>query len=177
MIKHFLSVLMLLGIWSVAYAQTPDSVREGPNNTRVAVSSHEGARNFQAHWGYSPAVRSGDYIHMSGVIAGPTGNEPIDGEAFKDSLRGSFSALNAVLKSLDASLADVVKIHTYHVFKSAYFSGDKLAHMEAVRTVKNEFMGDATPAWTAIGVSELFTDSGLVEIELTVYAPLKKKSP
>ena len=46
--------------------------------------------------------------------------------------------------------------------------------MEAVRAIKQEFMGDATPAWTAIGVSELFTDSGLVEIELTVYAPTAK---
>ena len=37
---------------------------------------------------------------------------------------------------------------------------------------KGTLSRDTTPAWSAIGVAELFSDAGLVEIELTVYAPV-----
>ncbi|MFK7954699.1 MAG: Rid family hydrolase [Lysobacterales bacterium] len=172
LIRFLCGSIMLLAFFAVN-GQTPQAVRKGNNNTLIAISTDEGARNFQSQWGYAPAVRSGDYIHMSGVIAGPAGNKPIDSAAFKESLRRTFSALKQPLASLNATLDDVVKINTYHVFDSEYFSGDKLAHMEAIREVKNEFLGHNTPAWTAIGVSELFTDTGLVEIELTLYAPIE----
>ena len=146
-------------------SQAQNRVMDGPNGTQVVVSENEGARAFQERWGYAPAIRAGDMILMSGVIAGVAPDDGTDAEAFKRGLRRSFGAL-------DASFEDVVKINTYHVFDSDYFDGNKMAHMEAVREVKVEVMGDVTPAWSAIGVSELFTDSGLVEIELTVYAPL-----
>lgn len=166
-------ILLVLLLSFKAHSQTDQSTREGNNNTRIAIASDEGSRDFQARWGYAPAVRTGDYIHMSGLIAGPAGSEGTDAEAFKNSLRRTFKSLQGILRSLDASLEDVIKINTYHVFTSPHFDGDKLAHMEAVRDVKTEFMGNATPTWTAIGVSELFTDNGLVEIELTVYAPVE----
>lgn len=152
--------------------QAQGRVIDGPNGTRVVVSGNEGARAFQERWGYAPAIRAGDMILMSGVIAGTAPGDGTDAEAFKRGLRRSFAALEENLAALDASFEDVVKINTYHVFDSEYFDGDKMAHMEAVREVKVEVMGDVAPAWSAIGVSELFTDSGLVEIELTVYAPL-----
>lgn len=169
----FYCLLLLMPL--TAQAQTDPAVKKGVNNTQIVVSANEGARTFHTRWGYAPAVRAGDYIHMSGVIAGRDSSEGTDAEAFKQGLRRAFSSLRDNLKALDASLEDVIKIHTYHVFDSRHFDGDKVAHMEAVREVKVEFMGDATPAWTAIGVSELFTDTGLVEIELTVYAPVGKR--
>ena len=161
----------VLLVFATFELQAQGGVIDGPNGTQVVVSENEGAREFQQRWGYAPAIRAGDMILMSGAIAGTAPGEGTDAEAFKHSLRRTFAALEQNLAALDASFENVVKINTYHVFDSEYFDGDKLAHMEAVREVKVEVMGDVTPAWSAIGVSELFTDSGLVEIELTVYAP------
>jgi len=146
-------------------------VVEGANGTQVLISPNEGARAFQQRWGYAPAIRAGDWIYLSGVIAGPAPDEGTDVAAFERGLRRTFAALEQTLAALDASFEDVIKINTYHVFDSDYFNGSKLEHMEAVRQVKVEMMGDHTPTWSAIGVSELFSDAGLVEIELTVYAP------
>jgi len=167
---HALIVLTSL-IPATTMGQTTSSVIEGHNGTRIVVDGHEGSRAFQARWGYAPAIQAGDLIVMSGVIAGPGPDAGTDAEAYKRGLRRAFDRLRQNLKSLDASFADVIKINTYHVFDSAYFDGDKMAHMEAVREVKQVYMGSTTPAWTAIGVSELFSDAGLVEIELTVYKP------
>ncbi|MEM7704252.1 MAG: Rid family hydrolase [Pseudomonadota bacterium] len=169
-IQKLMIVLILLYLAPVQ-AQEKNQAEDSNGDRTVAVAASQGARDFQASWGYAPAVRTGDYIHMSGVIAGPPGSEPIGAEAFKESLRRSFADLETTLQSLDASLKDVVRINSYHVFSSPYFTEGKLAHMAAIRDVKREFMGTETPAWTAIGVSELFTDTGLVELELTVYAP------
>ena len=172
--RIFFAVLLCVSLLPAAAAQSKGSVTEGPNKTQVVVSGNEGARNFQARWGYAPAVRAGDLIVMSGLIAGPAPDDGIDAEAFKRSLRGAFTQMKQDLAVLGASLEDVIRINSYHVWNSKFFDGDKVAHMEAVRDVKQEFMGSATPAWTAIGVSELFTESGLVEIELTVYSPQKR---
>lgn len=119
--------------------------------------------------GCAPAIRAGDFIVMAGLIAGPAPDEGTGVEAFQAGLRRTFAALEQHLAALDATFTDVVMITSYHVFDSAYFDGDKAAHVEAVRAIKEEAMGAARPTWTAIGVSELFTDSGLVEIELTVF--------
>ena len=165
-----LGVALALSVSTSAQAET--EVIDGPNGTRVVVAGNEGARAFHERWGYAPAIRSGDFIVMAGVIAGPAPDDGTDTEAFKRGLERTFGALEETLEALDASFADVVKLNTYHVFDSDYFDGSKIEHMEAVRAVKMEMMGDARPTWTAIGVSELFSDSGLVEIELTVYAPI-----
>lgn len=169
--KHLSMTFMIVTlslVWADARAST---VAEGPNGTQVVVAGNEGARAFHSQWGYAPAVRAGEFIVLSGVIAGPAPDDGRDVEAFKRSLVRTFQNLEEHLRALDASLEDVIRVNSYHVWDSPYFEGDKLAHMEAVRDVKNQFIKTATPAWTAIGVSELFTDSGLVEIELTVYVP------
>ena len=167
MVNRILVLLLVLPAIGLSESQSV----AGPNNTRIVVAADEGARAFHQQWGYAPAIRAGDYIVLSGIIAGPPPDGGTDVDAFKGSLRRTFARLQQHLEALDASLADVIRLNTYHVFNSPYFQGSKLEHMEAVRAVKQEFMGSVTPTWTAIGVSELFTDSGLVEIEITAYAP------
>ena len=49
--------------------------------------------------------------------------------------------------------------------------GDKAAHINAFMAVKDEYLPPPYAAWTAIGVSELFPNRGLVEIQITAYAP------
>ncbi|MDJ0653955.1 MAG: Rid family hydrolase [Xanthomonadales bacterium] len=164
-------LLLLLILPATAWTETQTIA--GANDTRIVVAADEGARAFHQQWGYAPAIRAGDFVVLSGIIAGPPPDAGTDVDAFKASLRRTFARLQQHLNALDASFDDVIKLNTYHVFKSPYFAGTKLEHMEAVRAIKQEFIGSATPTWTAIGVSELFTDSGLVEIEITAYAPVK----
>ncbi|MEE8226177.1 MAG: Rid family hydrolase [Kiloniellales bacterium] len=39
-------------------------------------------------------------------------------------------------------------------------------HLEAFTKVKDEFIGQPYPAWSAIGVSELITEGTLIEIRV-----------
>ena len=131
--RSVLVILVLLASTS-AYAQSSTAV-EGHNGTQVVISGDEGSREFHSRWGYAPAVRAGDLIVLSGVIAGPAPDDGRDAEAFKRSLVRTFQALEQHLRTLDASLEDVIRVNSYHVWDSPYFEGDKLEHMEAVREV------------------------------------------
>ena len=73
-----------------------------------------------------------------------------------------------------ASLKQTVKIRTFHVFDSEWITIPKTEQILAVGEVKDEFIGEPHPAWTAVGSTALFPDKGLVEIEVVVYAPLDK---
>ncbi len=53
-------------------------------------------------------------------------------------------------------MSDVVEITTYHV--------ELKRHLDTFVRVKDEYVAEPYPAWTAIGVSELITDGALVEI-------------
>jgi enamine deaminase RidA (YjgF/YER057c/UK114 family) len=50
----------------------------------------------------------------------------------------------------------VVEIHSYHV--------GYRAHADVVLQVAAEFLDDPYPAWTAVGVTELFEPEALVEV-------------
>jgi enamine deaminase RidA (YjgF/YER057c/UK114 family) len=62
------------------------------------------------------------------------------------------------LEAAGLTFDDVVEMTTYHV--------GLRAHLDAFMRVKNEFIHEPYPAWTAIGVSELITEGTLVEIRL-----------
>ena len=70
--------------------------------------------------------------------------------------RLAFKNLETVLASAGASLADVVEIMTFHT----HFHRDILEFIK----VKDEFLPENFPAWTAIGVAELARPEYLVEI-------------
>lgn len=142
----------------------------GPHGGAAWYASAE-QKQGQDGYGYAGAYRAGDYVYLSGVVAGAPDGEPVDAEAFKDSLRRAFRHAEQNLKAAGGEMSDVVDIVTFHVWDSPLFSGDKTAHLAAVADVKREFIPEPNPAWTAIGVSELVPDNGLVEIRLIAYSP------
>lgn len=124
---------------------------------------------------FAPAVRAGDYVFFSGVVAGAyRAEEPIGADAFKADLRKRFASLSKTLKTAGASFDDVVKIRTFHVFDSKWINLDKVEQIKAVAEVKAEFIKAPHPTWTAVGTTALFPDQGLVEIEIVAYAPRDK---
>lgn len=60
------------------------------------------------------------------------------------------------------TLSDVVEIVTYHVGLKDHFREFVL--------IKDEFIKEPYPAWTAIGVSELAADGAVIEIKVTARA-------
>ncbi len=100
------------------------------------------------------AVRSGDRLH----VTGHTGEDP-DGTFSADpetQIRQTFSHIGATLSKGGASWADVVELNSYHVGLQA--------QAEFLIAIAGEFLDDPYPAWTAVGVTELFDEGAVVEI-------------
>ena len=104
---------------------------------------------------FAPAVRDGNRLFCSGQIgAGPGGRPLEDPEA---QFVQAFENVKTVLEAGGATLGDVIDITTYHVG----FREQIAKFME----VKDRYISEPYPAWTAIGVSELAFGS-LVEIQV-----------
>jgi enamine deaminase RidA (YjgF/YER057c/UK114 family) len=112
--------------------------------------------HFLRDWQLSPGIDTSDFVFFSGI----TGTRPdlsvaADPEQqFRDVFR--FARLN--LEAAGLTFDDVVEMTTYHV--------GLRAHLDAFMRVKNEFVHEPYPAWTAIGVTELITEGTLVEIRM-----------
>lgn len=144
-------------------------------------------RSVYAQWHFAPAVVSNGLIFCSGIIG-----TSVDGEAPGHSgLAGAeatltdnaeadiaalvavrdpagqfataFEALAAILAEAGATLSDVVELTSYHV--------DMAEHMGTFMAVRDRYLGEPWPAWTAIGVSELAVPGGLVELRAVAAVP------
>jgi enamine deaminase RidA (YjgF/YER057c/UK114 family) len=140
----------------------------------VVIPSAGGQRAYD-EIKYAPARRAGDWLYISGVIAGPQGSEGRDAEAFRQQLRRAFRQLEAVLKAERLTFADVTMINSFHVWNGPGFKGSRDEQFAAVSAVKDEFMGPPHPAWTAVGTSGLLADDGVVEIQMIAYAGGKSR--
>ncbi len=109
---------------------------------------------------YTPAVRAGDFIFVSGQLGMADGVLAEGGVAGQTAQ--SVANLKSRLDELGASLTDIVKttcflidMDTFATFNEAYIAG----------------FGDHRPARSTIAVREL-PAGGQVEIEAVAYKPL-----
>lgn len=117
---------------------------------------HERARDT---YHYTPAVRAGDFVFISGVVAGRRPGDETDEAGFDR----AFRVVNDVLNAAGADWGDVVEMTTYHT--------DLPAQIALFGQVKDRHVSAPYPAWTAIDVDRLLPDNGLVEIRVIAYAP------
>lgn len=95
---------------------------------------------------YSPAIRSGDLLFVSGQVGSREDGTPEP--VFEDQVRLAFANLQAVLAAAGATLDDVVDVTSFHT--------DPEAQLETVLAVRDEVIGAPPyPNWTAIGVNWL----------------------
>lgn len=139
----------------------------------VVIQSPGAQRNYDAYK-FAPARRAGDFLYISGVIAGPYGKPPTDHAAFTEQVRGAFRSIDQMLKADGATFADVVMINTFHVWDGPGFKGTRDEQFAAFAKAKDEFMSPPHPAWTAVGTTGLLADDGVVEIQMIAYVPRKK---
>jgi enamine deaminase RidA (YjgF/YER057c/UK114 family) len=141
------SLVALLLLVSFAHAGTRQ-------DARVVMDPDPEEAKFQTEWGYASAIRVGDTIYLSGVVAGVRKGET-------DLTLGydrAFKRIGETLKSAGASWDDVIDITTFHT--------DLTTQMPAIVTVKNRYIKAPFPAWTAIQVARLIPTNGITEIKV-----------
>jgi 2-iminobutanoate/2-iminopropanoate deaminase len=109
---------------------------------------------------YSPAVRAGDFIFVSGQLAvDPETNQYTPGDIQQET-RMTLNNIKRILEGAGASMADAVRVGVFLA------DGSEFAKMNEVYS---EFFGDAKPARTTI-VCKFMADIK-VEIDCVAYKP------
>ena len=111
---------------------------------------------------YSPAVRAGDFIYVSGQVpVDPLTNQTVLGDIQQET-RQVLNNISRILEGCGASRADVVKCQVYL---------SDVKDFAAMNEVYTEFFGEAKPARTTIGVGALPLPGAKVEIDAIAYKP------
>ena len=105
---------------------------------------------------FAPAVRTGNLVLLSGQI-GATGNRVPD--SAEEEFRLAWQGVGRVLAAAGLGFEDIVEITSYHV--------NLQQHLGTFMKVKDEFVSEPWPAWSAIGIAELAIPGARVEIRVT----------
>ena len=89
------------------------------------------------------------------IGTGADGWVPVDPET---QFTRAFEQIADLLKEAGASFADITEIPTFHV--------DLSKHIGTFVKVKDQFVKEPYPAWTAVGTPELAIPGGLVEVRI-----------
>lgn len=131
-------------------------------NQRDAIYPKDRHALYEAH-GYSPAVRTGDLLFVSGQVGSRDDGTPEP--EFVAQVKRAFSNLSAVLEAAGCTFDDIIDVTTFHT--------DPERQFEAIMPIKNSFFPEAPyPTWTAMGVNWL---AGF-DFEIKVVARIPSKS-
>ena len=103
----------------------------------------------------SPAVQVGDLLFVAGCTGASAAS---DGP--RAMMRQAYREIGDVLQAAGASWDDVVSMTTYHVEFRRDIDVMVEVHREFVTT-------EPFPAWTAVGVNQLYEPEAIVEISVT----------
>ncbi|MEO8724483.1 MAG: RidA family protein [Acidobacteriaceae bacterium] len=116
---------------------------------------------FESLFGFSRAVRTGDYIHVSGTAPVLDGRTAGIGDPAAQARR-CFEIIESALKEFGANRNHVVRTRMFLT---------RILDWQAVGAVHAEFFAGINPAATMVGTSELIDPEWLVEIEADAYFP------
>lgn len=106
-------------------------------------------------WHYSPVVKVGDQVIVSGIPAGR-------GATYEEKVRNLFRDLERHLASAGASMDDVVELTSWHV--GATDNAAFTREFETFSKVHAEFFTGHYPAWSAVGTTALLSPTAVVEL-------------
>ena len=115
--------------------------------------------HYYNEWHFAPASKIDNFVFCSGVTGTQPGRD-ISSDP-ETQFRAAFETVSLYLEEAGLSLRDIVEMTTYHV--------DLRAHLDIFMRVKDEYIKEPYPAWSAIGVSELITEGAFVEIRVIAH--------
>jgi enamine deaminase RidA (YjgF/YER057c/UK114 family) len=125
---------------------------EGPRAGNAIVSTDWADFYEETH--VPAALRIADTLHVTGHTGDSSdGSYPADPEA---QIRQTFANIAVTLAAAGATWKDVVSMTTYHVGLSS--------QRELLLTVARDFLQAPFPAWSAVGVSALWSPEAICEI-------------
>ena len=110
-----------------------------------------GGSPYEPIIGFSRAVRTGSYVHVSGT--GPVGADTADAAT---QTKRIFEIIGAALEQANSSLEQVVRTRVYFTHTEDW---------EAIAAVHGKLFGTIRPAATMVVVAGLLNPSWRVEIE------------
>lgn len=117
----------------------------------------ESGRFMYDNFHFSEATRSNGFLFCSGVIGTGKGGEiPED---IKQEFRNAWEGIGRLLSASGIGYEDILEYTSYHVGLHTTVS-DFMA-------VRDEFLSEPWPAWTAIGITELAIPGAHVEVRVT----------
>lgn len=150
----------LFGALALASCTTMTAYEAAPTDKQVLVP--DALTETYETLNYAPAVRAGDMLYLSGVIA-----ELGDGETSTNitpAIERAFDEISLILAQANADWSDVVDVTSYMT--------DVDAQLDPLWAVKAARVPAPYPAWTVIGVSGLYGgEASLMEIKVTAYLP------
>ena len=133
---------------------------DGPESRRDAVIPASWSE-FYAATGIPAAVRYGDVLRLTGHTGdrsdGTFSNDP------EAQTRQTFQNVALTLSEAGLQWSDVVEITTYRV--------GLRAQADVALRVAAEFLDVPYPAWTDVGITELFEPDALFEMSCVAVAP------
>ena len=117
----------------------------------VAERDKRAYENFH----FPSAVKHGDLILCSGRVGVGKGGVP---DSAEEEFRNAWTIVGAVLEEAGADFGDIVEFTSYHVGMQE--------HLRTFMAVKDEFVKEPYPAWTAIGVAELAIPGARAELRV-----------
>jgi len=115
---------------------------------------------FYDNFHFSQATRVGDMIWVSGQVGIDAALKP--GKDIEEQAQMAFLALQQVLEAAGARLADVVELMTFHT----HLQED----MPIFARIKDQFIPERYPSWTAVGIAQLALPELRVEVRAVAVA-------
>ena len=109
---------------------------------------------------FAPATWSDSGLLLcSGVIGtGADGKIPDNSE---EEFRNAWAAIGSVLSEAGLDYEDILEFTSFHVGLHD--------HLQTFIAVKDEFLSEPWPAWTAIGITELAVPGARVEVRVVAH--------
>jgi enamine deaminase RidA (YjgF/YER057c/UK114 family) len=112
--------------------------------------------SYPRDWHFSPAVETGAFLFFSG-ITGVHADKTVASDP-RTQFRDAFRFVAMHLRAAGLGFEHIVDMTTYHV--------DLRTHLADFLAIKDEFIHEPYPTWTAVGISELITPGTLLEMRI-----------